>query len=106
MKVVNREFTINIHKRIHGVIFKKRAPRALKEIHKFTMKEMGTSDYWLWLLSKGLIEVRLIFSICPYRHFPLYPIVPALLPHYGSQHASIQQPTSSNPAAPIGIIQQ
>lgn len=29
---------------IHGVGFKKRAPRALKEIRKFAMKEMGTPD--------------------------------------------------------------
>ncbi|XP_055420292.1 60S ribosomal protein L31-like [Bubalus kerabau] len=39
-----REYTINIHKRIHGVGFKKHAPRALKDIWKFTMKEMGTPD--------------------------------------------------------------
>ncbi|XP_054978242.1 60S ribosomal protein L31-like [Sorex araneus] len=43
-EVVTREYTINIHKRIHDVGFKKRAPRALKEIHKFAMKEMGTPD--------------------------------------------------------------
>ncbi|XP_068956573.1 large ribosomal subunit protein eL31-like [Petaurus breviceps papuanus] len=38
------EYTINIHKRIHGVGFKKCTPRALKEICKFAMKEMGTPD--------------------------------------------------------------
>ncbi|XP_052036566.1 60S ribosomal protein L31-like [Apodemus sylvaticus] len=43
-KVVTREYAINIHKRIHGVGFKKGAPRALKEIRKFAMKEMGTPD--------------------------------------------------------------
>ena len=43
-KVVTREYTINIHTRIHGVGFKKRAPRALKEIREFAMKEMGTPD--------------------------------------------------------------
>ncbi|XP_055275502.1 60S ribosomal protein L31-like [Moschus berezovskii] len=43
-EVVTREYTINIHKRIHGVGFKKRAPRALREIWKFAMKEMGTPD--------------------------------------------------------------
>ncbi|KAJ8253493.1 hypothetical protein GJAV_G00213750 [Gymnothorax javanicus] len=43
-EVVTREYTINIHKRIHGVGFKRRAPRALKEIRKFAMKEMGTPD--------------------------------------------------------------
>uniref|UniRef100_A0A2K6UJG5 Large ribosomal subunit protein eL31 n=1 Tax=Saimiri boliviensis boliviensis TaxID=39432 RepID=A0A2K6UJG5_SAIBB len=41
-EVVTREYTINIHKCIHGVGFKKRAPRALKEIRIFAMKEMGT----------------------------------------------------------------
>ncbi|XP_035866222.1 60S ribosomal protein L31-like [Phyllostomus discolor] len=43
-EVVTGEYTINIHKRIHGVGFKKRAPRALKEIQKFAVKEMGTPD--------------------------------------------------------------
>ncbi|XP_048213154.1 60S ribosomal protein L31-like [Perognathus longimembris pacificus] len=43
-EVVTREYTINIHKRIHGVGFKKRAPCTLKDIRKFAMKEMGTSD--------------------------------------------------------------
>uniref|UniRef100_H0XHA3 Large ribosomal subunit protein eL31 n=1 Tax=Otolemur garnettii TaxID=30611 RepID=H0XHA3_OTOGA len=43
-KVVTREYTINIHKHIHGVGFKKHAPQALKEIRKFAMKEMGTPD--------------------------------------------------------------
>ncbi|TNN51484.1 60S ribosomal protein L31 [Liparis tanakae] len=38
-EVVTREYTINVHKRIHGV-----APRAIKEIRKFAMKEMGTPD--------------------------------------------------------------
>ncbi|XP_054567272.1 60S ribosomal protein L31-like [Eptesicus fuscus] len=43
-EVVTREYTINIHKHIHGVGFKKHAPQALKEIQKFSMKEMGTPD--------------------------------------------------------------
>ena len=43
-KVVTGEYTINIHKHIHGVGFKKSAPWALKEIRKFAMKEMGTPD--------------------------------------------------------------
>ncbi|XP_042637561.1 60S ribosomal protein L31-like [Orycteropus afer afer] len=43
-EVVTREYTIDIHKHIHGVGFKKRAPWALKEIRKFAMKEMGTPD--------------------------------------------------------------
>ncbi|XP_064338891.1 large ribosomal subunit protein eL31-like [Camelus dromedarius] len=43
-EVVTREYTINIHKRIHGVGFKKCAPRALREIRKFAMKGMRTPD--------------------------------------------------------------
>ncbi|CAK7320778.1 60S ribosomal protein L31 [Vulpes lagopus] len=43
-EVLTRECTINIHKRIHRVGCKKRAPRALKEIRKFALKEMGTPD--------------------------------------------------------------
>ncbi|XP_064216267.1 large ribosomal subunit protein eL31-like [Aotus nancymaae] len=42
-KVVIREYT-NIQKRIHGVGFKKRVPRALREIGKFAMKAVGTPD--------------------------------------------------------------
>ncbi|XP_053463681.1 60S ribosomal protein L31-like [Nycticebus coucang] len=43
-EVVTQEYTINIHKHIHGGGFKKRAPWALKEVWKFAMKEMGTPD--------------------------------------------------------------
>uniref|UniRef100_A0A8D2CM21 60S ribosomal protein L31 n=1 Tax=Sciurus vulgaris TaxID=55149 RepID=A0A8D2CM21_SCIVU len=43
-EVVTREYTINIHKLIRGVGFKRRAPRVLKEIQKCAMKEMGTPD--------------------------------------------------------------
>ena len=43
-QVVTREYTINLHKRIHGVGFKRRAPRAVKEIKKFAEKMMGTPD--------------------------------------------------------------
>ncbi|XP_006870182.1 PREDICTED: 60S ribosomal protein L31-like [Chrysochloris asiatica] len=43
-EVVTREYTINIHKHIHGVGFKKRTPAALKEIRKIAMKEMETPD--------------------------------------------------------------
>ncbi|CAK7316762.1 60S ribosomal protein L31 [Vulpes lagopus] len=43
-EVGTREHTINIHKRTHGAGFEKCAPRALKGIRKFAMKEMGTPD--------------------------------------------------------------
>ncbi|XP_006864811.1 PREDICTED: 60S ribosomal protein L31-like [Chrysochloris asiatica] len=43
-EVVTRKYTINIHKPIHGVGFKKHAPRALKKIQKLAMKETGTPE--------------------------------------------------------------
>ncbi|XP_069346458.1 large ribosomal subunit protein eL31-like [Eulemur rufifrons] len=43
-EVVTREYTINVHKHIHRVGFKKRTPQELREIQKFAMKEMGTPD--------------------------------------------------------------
>ncbi|XP_074565576.1 large ribosomal subunit protein eL31-like [Curcuma longa] len=42
-EVVTREYTINLHKRLHGCTFKK-APKAIKEIRKFAQKAMGTTD--------------------------------------------------------------
>merc|ERR1712024_395629 len=44
MEVVTREYTINLHKRLHGIGFKYRAPRAVKEIKKFAETQMGTKD--------------------------------------------------------------
>merc|ERR1711934_1324712 len=64
--VVTREYTINLHKRLHGVGFKKRAPRAIKETKKFATQMMGTSDVRIdvklnkFLWSKGIKSV-------PYR---------------------------------------
>ena len=39
---VTRDYTINLHKRLHGIQFKRRAPRAIREIRKFTVAEMFT----------------------------------------------------------------
>merc|ERR1711935_1016979 len=41
---VTREYTINLHKRLHSSTFKKRAPRAVRAIRKFATEMMGTSD--------------------------------------------------------------
>merc|ERR1712032_433824 len=43
-EAATREYTINLHKRLHGITFKKRAKRAIKEIRTFAQKEMKTSD--------------------------------------------------------------
>merc|ERR1712072_436045 len=43
-EVVTREYTINLHKRLHSSTFKKRAPRAVRAIRKFATTMMGTED--------------------------------------------------------------
>jgi len=42
--VVTREYTIHLHKRVHGRSFKKRAPYAVKSVVDFAQKAMGTTD--------------------------------------------------------------
>ncbi|PPQ82982.1 hypothetical protein CVT24_012102, partial [Panaeolus cyanescens] len=42
--VVSREYTIHLHKRVHGRSFKKRAPWAVKSVIDFAQKTMGTKD--------------------------------------------------------------
>ncbi|XP_043479719.1 60S ribosomal protein L31 isoform X2 [Leptopilina heterotoma] len=62
-EVVTREYTVNLHKRLHGIGFKYRAPRAIKEIRKFAEKQMGTPDVRIdtrlnkQLWSKGIRNV-------------------------------------------------
>ena len=41
-EVVTREYTVHLRKLLHGIGFKKRAPRAVKEIKAFAKKMMGT----------------------------------------------------------------
>ncbi|GAB5355028.1 hypothetical protein AAMO2058_000170600 [Amorphochlora amoebiformis] len=63
MKVIIRECTINLHKRLHKTTFKKKAPKAIKEIKAFAQKMMRTEDVrvdvqlnkFLW--SKGVRNV-------------------------------------------------
>mmetsp|Transcript_7966 Transcript_7966/g.12178 ORF Transcript_7966/g.12178 Transcript_7966/m.12178 type:complete len:171 (+) Transcript_7966:402-914(+) len=42
--LVTRDYTIHLSKRVHKQQFKKRAPRAVKEIKKFAEQAMGTKD--------------------------------------------------------------
>ncbi|KAH8054287.1 hypothetical protein JL722_9021 [Aureococcus anophagefferens] len=61
--LVPRDYTVNLHKRLHGITFKKKAPRAVREIKKFAQSMMKTSDVrvdaklnkFLW--SKGIRNV-------------------------------------------------
>merc|ERR1711924_126931 len=41
---VCREYTVNLHKEMHGISFKRRAPMGIKVIKAFAKKQMGTSD--------------------------------------------------------------
>jgi large subunit ribosomal protein L31e len=43
-EVVTRQYTINLHRRLMSIANKKRAPRAIKEIKKFAIKMMKTTD--------------------------------------------------------------
>ncbi|KAI7876073.1 hypothetical protein K492DRAFT_172870 [Lichtheimia hyalospora FSU 10163] len=42
--VVTREYTIHLHKLVHGRSFKKRTPQAIKAVKQFAVKAMGTPD--------------------------------------------------------------
>jgi len=63
-EVVTRVYTINMHKRLLNIGFKKRAPRAIKEIRKFATQQMGTQDVRIdtrlnkFVWSKGIRYVK------------------------------------------------
>ncbi|KAG0221741.1 ribosomal protein L31e-domain-containing protein [Mortierella sp. GBAus27b] len=42
--VITREYTVHLHKHVHGRSFKKRAPHAIKAIKFFAQSTMGTKD--------------------------------------------------------------
>lgn len=42
--IITRDMTIHMNKRLHGITFKNRAARAVREIKKFATKAMGTGD--------------------------------------------------------------
>lgn len=46
---VTRDYTINLHKRLHKITFKRKAPRAIKEIVAFAQKNMLTDVIILFL---------------------------------------------------------
>ena len=43
-QVVTREYTVHLHKHLHGCTFKKRAPKAVKVLKQFAQKQMQTKD--------------------------------------------------------------
>ncbi|XP_038185083.1 60S ribosomal protein L31-like [Arvicola amphibius] len=65
-EVVTQEYTVNIHKHFQGVGFKKCAPRALRDIWNFAVKEMGTPDVRIDTRLNKAIWSKGIRSV-PYR---------------------------------------
>ncbi len=59
LEPVTRDYTLNLHKSLHGVQFKKRAPRAIRNIKKFTTTEMFTKVKFTRLnLSRMCASIR------------------------------------------------
>ena len=42
MSEISRDYTVNLHKRLHKTTFKVKAPKAIKEIVAFAKKNMLT----------------------------------------------------------------
>lgn len=43
-EVITRDYTIHVHKLVHGKCFRRKASRAVSEVRKFAQKQMGTED--------------------------------------------------------------
>ena len=48
LQPVKRDYTLNMHKRLQSIQFKKRAPRAIRDIKRFAQKEMFTKVGRRW----------------------------------------------------------
>ena len=44
LKPATRDYTVVLHKRLQGVQFKKKAPKAVKALRKFAAENMKTKD--------------------------------------------------------------
>lgn len=72
-EVVTRECTIHLSKRVHNIGFKKRAPRAIKEIRKFAEKEMGTQDVRIdTRLNKHIWSKGIRYDVVSFCHCFIY----------------------------------
>ena len=57
----SRDYTINLHKRLHKVTFKKKAVRAVREIVAFTKRNMLTEV----IQNKTPLFIVYLFKGCP-----------------------------------------
>ena len=64
MQPACRDYTLHLHKRLQGVQFKKRAPRAIRDIRRFAQKEMYTnvSQIIHFCHSQDLSYLRRVFD--------------------------------------------
>ena len=66
MQPACRDYTLNMHKRLQGIQFKLRAPKAIKNIRKFTQKEMHTAVSILALIPRHYHKRHLLLQTrCP-----------------------------------------
>lgn len=63
LKPVKMDFTLNMHKRIRDIQFKKRAPRAVREVKRFVTKQMRTKDVRIDTALNQFIWSRSIRSV-------------------------------------------
>lgn len=96
--VVTREYTIHLHKRLHKVTFKKRAPRAVKEIRKFAQKVMRTKDVRLDVKLNKAVWSQVKCRYTPKTQICLaYPII--------ILQRAAKEPDSPQPAQKKGCFQ-
>ena len=75
MQPAVRDYTLNMHKRLQGKAFKKRAPFAVRDVKRFAQKEMFTQvsihcrvkKILAFILSKECLD-RVFESKYLYRH--------------------------------------
>lgn len=75
--IATRDYTIHMSKRLYGVTFKNRAPRAIAEIKKFATKAMGTKlvlfyYYYYYLYFLFFYFIFILFFLSLFLSFPLY----------------------------------
>ena len=63
MQPACRDYTLNMHKGLQGIQFKKRAPRAIKNIRRFTIKEMRTRVSTTFIMARlGIVSFKKQFT--------------------------------------------
>ena len=63
LEPVTRDYTLNMHKRLQNIQFKKRAPRALREIARFAATNMHTQVSTFFVAS----NLNVLFLGCQNR---------------------------------------